>query len=181
MTFGGPRVDAAVARELLRAVEPLAIEATFEAERMHRERQEDQRHIHDLELRQARYEASLAERRYAACDPDNRLIAAQQGILTPIPLSSDALLVSALMLVLMPEHRLTGWFSKIRSPLNRPSLVKDAHLHPTVIAPLDLSAQILGRLANDRRRRNATSERAPSNVWFGAGGACVWFHLVQRS
>jgi excisionase family DNA binding protein len=77
MTFGGPRVDAAVARELLRAVEPLAIEATFEAERMHRERQEDQRHILDLELQQARYEASLAERRYAACDPDNRLIAAQ--------------------------------------------------------------------------------------------------------
>jgi len=48
MTFGGSKVDAAVARELLRAVEPLAIEATFEAERMHRERQEEQRHIHDL-------------------------------------------------------------------------------------------------------------------------------------
>ncbi|WP_320204054.1 recombinase family protein [Agrobacterium rosae] len=77
MTFGGSKVDAAIARELLRAVEPLAIEATFEAERMHRERQDDQRHIHDLELQQARYEASLAERRYAACDPDNRLIAAQ--------------------------------------------------------------------------------------------------------
>ena len=77
MTFGGPRVDAAVARELLRAVEPLAIEAAFEAERMHRERQEDQRQILDLELQQARYEATLAERRYAACDPDNRLIAAQ--------------------------------------------------------------------------------------------------------
>lgn len=77
MTFGGPRVDAAVAGELLRAVEPLAIEAAFEAERMHRERQEDQRQILDLELRQARYEATLAERRYAACDPDNRLIAAQ--------------------------------------------------------------------------------------------------------
>jgi excisionase family DNA binding protein len=77
MTFGGPRVDAAVARELLRAVEPLAIEAAFEAERMHRERQDDQRQILDLELQQARYEANLAERRYAACDPDNRLIAAQ--------------------------------------------------------------------------------------------------------
>lgn len=77
MTFGGPRVDAAVARELLRAVEPLAIKATFEAERMHRKRQEDQRQILDLELQQARYEARLAERRYAACDPDNRLIAAQ--------------------------------------------------------------------------------------------------------
>ncbi|WP_054007489.1 recombinase family protein [Cypionkella psychrotolerans] len=77
MTFGGPRVDAAVARELLGAVEPLAIEAAFEAERMHRERQDGQRQILDLELQQARYEASLAERRYAACDPDNRLIAAQ--------------------------------------------------------------------------------------------------------
>lgn len=77
MTFGGPRVDTAIARELLRAIEPLAIEATFEAERMHRERQEDRRQILDLELRQARYEAGLAERRYAACDPDNRLIAAQ--------------------------------------------------------------------------------------------------------
>lgn len=77
MTFGGPRVDAAVARELLQAVEPLAIEAAFEAERMHRKRQDDQCQIIDLELQQARYEANLAERRYAACDPDNRLIAAQ--------------------------------------------------------------------------------------------------------
>jgi hypothetical protein len=31
----------------------------------------------DLELQQARYEDSLADRRYAACEPDNRLIAAQ--------------------------------------------------------------------------------------------------------
>jgi excisionase family DNA binding protein len=77
MTFGGPRVDQAVAHELLQAVEPLAVEAAVEAERMHRKRQVDQRRILDLELQQARYEASLAERRYAACDPDNRLIAAQ--------------------------------------------------------------------------------------------------------
>jgi len=77
MTFGGLRVDTAVARELLQAVEPMAIDAAFEAERMHREQQEDQRRILDMETQQARYEASLAERRYAACDPDNRLIAAQ--------------------------------------------------------------------------------------------------------
>jgi hypothetical protein len=77
MTFGGQRVDAAIARELLQAAEPMAIEAAFKAERMHREQQEDQKHIMDLELQQARYEASVAERRYAACDPDNRLIAAQ--------------------------------------------------------------------------------------------------------
>lgn len=77
MTFGAPKIDAAVARELLRAVEPLAVEAAFEAQRMHQERQEQRRHVRDMDLRQARYEASLAERRYAACDPDNRLIAAQ--------------------------------------------------------------------------------------------------------
>src|SRR6201996_7585168 len=77
MTFGGPRVDAAIAREILRVVQPLAIEAAFEAERMHRKQQEDRHRVLDLELQQARYEASLAERRYAACDPDNRLIAAQ--------------------------------------------------------------------------------------------------------
>ena len=75
--LGGPRVDAAVGRELLQAVEPLAIDAAFEAERMHRERQQDQQRILDMEIQQARYDASLAERRYAACDPDNRLIAAQ--------------------------------------------------------------------------------------------------------
>ena len=77
MNFGGPRVDAAIAQELLRVVEPIAIEAAFEAERMHRKQQEDRDRILALEIEQARYEARLAERRYAACDPDNRLIAAQ--------------------------------------------------------------------------------------------------------
>lgn len=77
LTFSGPRVDAAIAQELLRAAEPVAIEAALEAERLHMESQDEQRRFIDLELRQARYEASLAERRYAACDPDNRLIAAQ--------------------------------------------------------------------------------------------------------
>ena len=76
-TFGGLRVDAAVAQELLCAVAPMAIEAALEAEQMHEESQGERRRIVELELQQARYEASLAERRYAACDPDNRLIAAQ--------------------------------------------------------------------------------------------------------
>jgi len=76
MMFGGLRVDAALAREFIRAVEPMAIDAAHLAERRTMERQAEQRRILDLELQQARYEASLAERRYAACDPDNRLIAA---------------------------------------------------------------------------------------------------------
>jgi hypothetical protein len=55
----------------------MAIEAAEEAERMLRDEDQDRRRIAELELQQAQYDASLAERRYAACDPDNRLIAAQ--------------------------------------------------------------------------------------------------------
>ena len=62
---------------MLRAVAPMAIEAAMEAELMLRDKDEDRRRIAEMELTQARYDASLAERRYAACDPDNRLIAAQ--------------------------------------------------------------------------------------------------------
>jgi excisionase family DNA binding protein len=77
LVFGAKRVDATIAHELLRAVEPMAIEAALQAEHRYMEIQSEQCRIVELELQQARYEASLAERRYAACDPDNRLIAAQ--------------------------------------------------------------------------------------------------------
>ncbi|PTB21723.1 serine recombinase [Trinickia symbiotica] len=77
MRFGGPRIDAAIARELMRVVEPLAIEAAVQAEQMQMDTLSEQRRVIELELQQAQYEATLAERRYAACDPDNRLIAAQ--------------------------------------------------------------------------------------------------------
>lgn len=75
--FGGARIDAAVAEEIVRVVEPVAIEAALETERMHHQRQNQRRRILELDLQQARYDAGLAERRYAACDPENRLIAAQ--------------------------------------------------------------------------------------------------------
>ena len=55
----------------------MAIEAALEAERMHREGEAERRRVAELDLQQAEYDASLAERRYAACDPENRLIAAQ--------------------------------------------------------------------------------------------------------
>ena len=78
MMFGGLRVDAASARA-----------ASFVPSSPWRSRRRNWRNggrwsakpnitaFLKLELQQARYEASLAERRYAACDPDNRLIAAQ--------------------------------------------------------------------------------------------------------
>jgi len=75
--LAGKRLDEAIATEMLRAVAPMAIEAAMEAELMLRDKDQDRRRIAEMELNQARYDASLAERRYAACDPDNRLIAAQ--------------------------------------------------------------------------------------------------------
>jgi excisionase family DNA binding protein len=75
--FGGSRIDAAIAAELLRALQPMAVEAALQAERVIMESQKERHRVAELELQQARYEAALAERRYAACDPDNRLIAAQ--------------------------------------------------------------------------------------------------------
>jgi hypothetical protein len=77
MSFAGQRIDAAIVPELIRAVEPMAIEAALSAEQRHMESQREQQRILELELQRARYEATLAERRYAACDPENRLIAAQ--------------------------------------------------------------------------------------------------------
>ncbi|HWE84675.1 MAG TPA: hypothetical protein VG267_07005 [Terracidiphilus sp.] len=70
-------MDAALAGELVRAVQPMAIEAALEAERIHTQTLNEQQRIVEMDLQQARYEVALADRRYAACDPDNRLIAAQ--------------------------------------------------------------------------------------------------------
>ena len=72
-SVGGPRVDKAIAEELLRVVQPMAIEA---AEQRNREMRDQRRRAAELDVETAQYEAMLAERRYAACDPDNRLIAA---------------------------------------------------------------------------------------------------------
>jgi DNA invertase Pin-like site-specific DNA recombinase len=77
LTVGAKRVDAAVAEQLLRALEPMAVEAALQAEKQHLDGKREQGRMVDLELQQASYEERLAQRRYAACDPDNRLIAAQ--------------------------------------------------------------------------------------------------------
>ena len=75
MTFGGSRVEAAIVGELLRAVQPMAIEAALEAERMHMQALNEQQRILELELQQARYEAGLAERRYGGVPDEEMLMA----------------------------------------------------------------------------------------------------------
>src|SRR5205814_3144613 len=77
IAFGGLRVDAAVAKQVLDAVTGNAIDAALQAaERMQQQRQELRESI-AFELEQARYEARLAARRYEAVDPDQRLVAAE--------------------------------------------------------------------------------------------------------
>ena len=70
-------MDAAIAKEVLRVVQPMAVETSLEAERLYAEARHERQRVAGLDLQKARYEARLAERRYAACDPNNRLIAAE--------------------------------------------------------------------------------------------------------
>jgi DNA invertase Pin-like site-specific DNA recombinase len=77
ISFGGLRIDQAVANEVLGTISGNAVEAALEAvEQIHHQRQA-QRQAFELELEQARYEARLAARRYDAVDPDQRLVAAE--------------------------------------------------------------------------------------------------------
>jgi DNA invertase Pin-like site-specific DNA recombinase len=75
--FGGVRVDQAVSTEILKVIQPLAIDAALQAADQFAEQQSARVHALELELEQARYEARLAARRYDAIDPDNRLVASE--------------------------------------------------------------------------------------------------------
>lgn len=77
ISFAAFSADRAIAQELLHAVQPLAVEAAMEAEREVTEQHDEAVRLRELELTRAQYEARVAERRYASCDPENRLVAAQ--------------------------------------------------------------------------------------------------------
>ncbi|MBV8451405.1 MAG: recombinase family protein, partial [Deltaproteobacteria bacterium] len=77
VSFGGLRVDTAVSKEILQAIEGNAIEAALEAAGQMQRQRQDVRKAIELEVEQARYEARLAARRYEAVDPDQRLVAAE--------------------------------------------------------------------------------------------------------
>ena len=75
LNVGGRQIDAAVTDAFLTALQPAGVEAAlFAAERLEAD--------HDaalnqwrLDVERRRYEAALAERRYRAVDPENRLVA----------------------------------------------------------------------------------------------------------
>jgi DNA invertase Pin-like site-specific DNA recombinase len=72
---GGVRIDRAVAAQILEAVAGHAVEAAFRAHEQVNRADADVRKSLARELEQVRYEASLAARRHAAVDPDQRLVA----------------------------------------------------------------------------------------------------------
>jgi hypothetical protein len=77
ISFGGLAVDAAVSNEILRVVQPGAVEAAILAVTEQTRRSGELVDTLLLELKAARYEAQLAHRQYDAVDPDNRLVAAE--------------------------------------------------------------------------------------------------------
>jgi DNA invertase Pin-like site-specific DNA recombinase len=74
ISFGGRRVDEAIAAEVLRAVQPIAIEAAILAHRDEARKQDEVRAALERDLEAARYAAARAQRQYDAADPENRLV-----------------------------------------------------------------------------------------------------------
>jgi DNA invertase Pin-like site-specific DNA recombinase len=77
ISFGGGRVDQAVSAEILKVIQPIAIDAACMAADQLVQKRSEGAHAVELELEQARYEARLAARRYEATDPENRLVASE--------------------------------------------------------------------------------------------------------
>jgi len=75
MTFPAKSLDAAIADRLVAAVTPLTIELALKALTSLEERDQTIGAQWRWRIERARYEADLAERRYEAVDPANRLIA----------------------------------------------------------------------------------------------------------
>jgi hypothetical protein len=73
--IGGVRVDKAVATQLLEAVSTYAVDAAIRASETRSHADDEVRKALTREAEEARYEASLAERRYEAVDPGKRLVA----------------------------------------------------------------------------------------------------------
>ena len=71
----GHGIDRAVGELLVQTVSPLALELALKVHDELRARAEGADGLRHQQVERARYEAELAQRRYLAVDPDNRLVA----------------------------------------------------------------------------------------------------------
>jgi DNA invertase Pin-like site-specific DNA recombinase len=77
IAFGGIIVDQAIGREVLRVVQPAAIEASMLAHEQRARQRDDVLEALERDLEAARYAAERARRQYDAADPENRLVTAE--------------------------------------------------------------------------------------------------------
>ena len=77
IAFGGISVDEAIRREVLRVVQPAAIEASVLASQELGRQQDDILDALHRDVEAARYAAERAQRQYDASDPENRLVTAE--------------------------------------------------------------------------------------------------------
>ena len=77
LAFGGLPVDDAIAREVLRVVQPAAVEAAIVASEQAAHQQDEVVAARQRDLEAARYAAQRAQRQYDATDPENRLVAGE--------------------------------------------------------------------------------------------------------
>src|ERR1019366_4841225 len=77
IAFGGMTVDEAISREVLRVVQPAAIEASVLAYEERAQQPDDILEALQRDLQAARYRADRAHRQYDASDPENRLVTAE--------------------------------------------------------------------------------------------------------
>ena len=75
IAFGGTSVDEAIVHEVLRVVQPAAVEAAVLASEEEARKQDDVLQALRRDLEAARYSASRAQKQYDAADPENRLVA----------------------------------------------------------------------------------------------------------
>jgi DNA invertase Pin-like site-specific DNA recombinase len=75
ISFGGNRVDRAIAQEVIERVQPIGVEAALAAMKSFAQEQSEKQRQLENALEQARFEASRAHRQYDAVDPENRLVA----------------------------------------------------------------------------------------------------------
>ena len=73
--LGAGRLEQALERLVLEALEPLGLEAMIEAARAHADAGQAERRHWRQRVERAEYEVGLARRQYDAIDPDNRLVA----------------------------------------------------------------------------------------------------------
>jgi DNA invertase Pin-like site-specific DNA recombinase len=77
ISFGGLRVDEAVAEAVLDAISPAGAQAALDAWQQMRLQADEKRKALELAFEKATYEVNHARRQYDAVDPDNRLVAGE--------------------------------------------------------------------------------------------------------